>query len=137
VTPLSVCEHAVMTATATATTRPRRLWERASTAGLMTALTFAVFLVAVQHEASGCGDACYDNGLRTYEAGHHWTAYEGAWQWQAQWLIALGGLIAAIAALVTTGRLRLRRHTTGLLALAVLLAGGWIAWRLLQPPTPS
>ena len=124
------------TATATAITRARRPWERARTAGLVTALTFAVFLVAMQHESSGCGQACYDNGLRTYEAGHHWTAYEGAWQWQAQWLIALGGLVAAIAALMTTGRLRLRRHTTGLLALAVLLAVTWVAWRLLEPPTP-
>jgi hypothetical protein len=120
-----------------AITPARRVWERARTAGVLTALTFVVFLVAMQHEDTGCGDACYDGGLRTYEGGHHWTAYEGAWQWQAQWLIALGALLAAFAALVTTERLSLRRLTTGLMALSVLLAVTWIAWRLLEPPIPS
>jgi hypothetical protein len=123
--------------TVAAVTPARRLWERAKTAGLLTALTFVVFLVAMQHEDTSCGDACYDGGLRTYEGGHHWTAYEGAWQWQAQWLIALGALLAAFAALVTTERLSLRRLTTGLMALSVLLAVTWVAWRLLEPPIPS
>jgi multisubunit Na+/H+ antiporter MnhB subunit len=123
---------------ATATTTPaRRPWERAKTAGVTTALTFVVFLVAMQHETSACGQACYDTGLRTYVGGQHWTAYEGAWQWQAQWLIAFGALIAAIASLVTTERLSLRRWTTRLLALSVLLGGAWVAWRLLEPPIPS
>jgi hypothetical protein len=133
--PVSVCEHVGMTVTAI--TPSRRPWERAKTAGLTTALMFVVFLVAMQHEDSACGQACYDGGLRTYEAGHHWTAYEGAWQWQAQWLIALGALVAAFAALVTTERLTLRRWTTGLLALSVVLATAWVAWRLLEPPVPS
>jgi hypothetical protein len=123
--------------TVAATTPARRLWERARTAGLLTALTFVVFLVAMQHENTGCGDACYDSGLRTYEGGHHWTAYEGAWQWQAQWVIALGALLAAFAALVTTERLSLRRRTTGLMVASVLLALTWVAWRLLEPPIPS
>jgi hypothetical protein len=126
-----------MMATATTATPARRLWERARTAGLLTAATFVVFLVALQHEDTACGDACYDGGLRTYEGGHHWTAYEGAWQWQAQWLLALGALLTALAALVTTERLSLRRRTSGLMALSVLLAVTWVAWRLLEPPIPS
>jgi hypothetical protein len=123
--------------TATAITPARRPWERAKTAGVMTALTFVLFLVAMQHENSACGQACYDGGLRTYEAGHHWTAYEGAWQWQAQWLVALGALVTAFAALATTERLSLRRQTAGLMAASVLLATVWIAWRLLEPAVPS
>lgn len=115
----------------------RRPWERAKTAGLATVLTFFVFLLAMQHEDSACGQACYDGGLRTYEAGHRWTAYQGAWQWQAQWLIALGALVAAGAALVSTERLSWRRRTTGLMALSALLALAWIAWRLLEPSVPS
>jgi hypothetical protein len=123
--------------TATAITPARRPWARAKTAGTMTALAFVLFLLAMQHENSACGQACYDGGLRTYEAGHHWTAYEGAWQWQAQWLIALGALATAFGALATTERLSLRRQTTGLMAASVLLATAWIAWRLLEPAVPS
>jgi peptidoglycan/LPS O-acetylase OafA/YrhL len=68
----------------------------------MTALTFAVFLLAMQHEDSAGGQACRDGGLRASKPGHRWTAW-----------------------------------TTRLMALAVLLACAWVAWRLLEPPIPS
>lgn len=122
---------------AVAVTPSRRPWERARTAGWLTAATLVVFLLAVHHENTGCQEACYDNGFRTYEGGHHWTAYDGAWQWQAQWLIALGALLAAFAALVSTGRLALRRWTARLMVASTALAVAWIAWRLLEPPIPS
>lgn len=122
---------------AVAPTPSRRAWERARTAGGLTAATFVVFLLAVQHENAGCREACYDTGLRTYEGGHHWTAYDDAWQWQAQWLVALGALLAAFAALASTERLALRRWTARLMMASVALASAWIAWRLLEPPIPS
>lgn len=122
---------------ATTVTASRRTWERARTAGWLTAAAFVVFLLAMQHESTSCDQACYDTGLRTFERGHHWTAYEGAWQWQAQWLLGLGALVAAFAALVTTERLALRRWTARLMAAAVVLAVAWIAWRVLEPPIPS
>jgi hypothetical protein len=120
-----------------AVTRSRRLWERTRTAGWLTAATLVLFLLAVQHESTACKQACYDNGYRTYEGGHPWTAYEGAWQWQAQWLLGLGALLAAFAALVTTERLALRRWTTRLTIVSVALAVAWIAWRVLEPPLPA
>jgi multisubunit Na+/H+ antiporter MnhB subunit len=126
-----------MGAMAVTATAPRRAWERARTAGWLTAAAFVLFLVAMQHENTDCRVACYDIGLRTYEPGHHWTAYQGAWQWQAQWLLALGALVAAFAALVTTGRLALRRWTARLMGVAIVLAAAWIAWRALEPPIPS
>lgn len=122
---------------AVAVTRSRRTWERARTAGWTAAAMFVVFLLAVQHENTACKEACYDNGFRTYEGGHHWTAYEGAWQWQAQWLLGLGAFVTAVAALITTERLALRRWTRGLLVASVGLAVAWVAWRVLEPPIPS
>ncbi len=43
---------------AVAATRSRRTWERARTAGRLTAATFVVFLLAVQHENRACREAC-------------------------------------------------------------------------------
>lgn len=122
---------------AVAVTPTRRTWERARTAGAMTAAAFVVFLLAMQHENTACDQACYDTGLRTFERGHHWTAYEGAWQWQAQWLLGLGALVAAFAALVSTERLALRRWTTRFLMASVVFAVAWIVWRVLEPPIPT
>jgi hypothetical protein len=118
-------------------TAPRTLVQRGGTAAVACAVAFVVFLVAIQHEDSKCGQACYDGQLRTHEAGHVWTAYEGAWQWQAQWLMGIGALLCAVAALGTTGRYGLRRQTGWLVTLSALLSAGWIVWRLLEPAVPA
>jgi hypothetical protein len=117
--------------------RRRRLRERGLTAGLVTVAAFAVFLVAIQHEITGCRDACYDNGLRTYEGGHVWTAYDGSWQWQAQWLLGLLALVLGAASLATSTRMGLRRRTTALLSASLAASVLWILWRVLEPAIPS
>jgi hypothetical protein len=116
---------------------PRRLLERAATAGAVTVVAFFVMLLAIQHESSGCGDACYDGGLRTYEPGHAWTAYEGAWQWQAQWALGVGAFVLGLAALATSGRHRLRGRSMALTLGSVALVAAWLAWRLLEPAPPA
>jgi hypothetical protein len=70
------------------------------------------------------------------EGGHAWTAYQDAWQWQAQWGIALGALVLGLAALATASRFALRRWTTGLTVASAALAIAWVAWRVLEPAIP-
>jgi hypothetical protein len=114
----------------------RRVLERGTTAAVVTAVMFFVFLLAAQHEVANCGDACYDTGLRTLVRGHAWTAYEGSWQWQAQWVLGLLALVFAGVALATTTRLGLRRWTTGLLVASVVSGALWGCWLLLEPAIP-
>jgi len=115
----------------------RRALERGPTAAILTAVTFLVMLLAIQHENSDCRDACYDGGLRSYERGHAWTAYHDSWQWQAQWALGVGCLVFALAALSTASRYALRRWTTAFNVLAAACAVGWVAWRLLEPSLPT
>ena len=115
----------------------RSLLQRAGTATFACALAFVVFLLAIQHQDDSCGQSCYDGEYRTHQGGHAWTGYDGAWQWQAQWLMGLGALICAVAALATTTRYGWRRRTAALTAAALLLSAGWILWRVLEPAVPA
>jgi hypothetical protein len=117
--------------------RRRRLIERGATSAVATLLAFVVFLAAIQHEYKDCGDACYDGGLRTYEPGHGWTAYQGSWQWQGQWALALLALVLGFAAIATSTRMGLTRWTRGLLLATVVCSAAWIAWRVLEPAVPT
>jgi hypothetical protein len=117
--------------------RRRALVERGATAAVATLVGFVVFLSAIQHEYKRCGDACYDGGLRTYEGGHAWTAYQDSWQWQGQWALGLLALVLGLAAIATTTRMGLRRWTQGLLLASVLCSAGSVAWRVLEPAIPT
>jgi len=116
---------------------PRRLVGRGLAAALATAAAFFVFLFAAQHEVQNCGDSCYDGGLRTFERGHAWTAYEGSWQWQAQWALGFLALGLAIAGLATASRLEWRRRTARLVLASVACMALWGAWVLVEPAIPS
>jgi hypothetical protein len=117
--------------------RGRRLVERGATSAVATLVAFFVFLVAIQHEYRRCGEACYDGGLRTYEGGHAWTAYQDAWQWQAQWALGLLALVLGMGAIATSTRIGLRGWTRGLLLATVVCSAAWIAWRVLEPAIPT
>ncbi|WCB94152.1 hypothetical protein DSM104299_02880 [Baekduia alba] len=118
--------------------RPRRLLERGATSAIVCAGAFLVMLLAITHENHDCGLACSDgDGILPYQGGHAWTAYQDAWQWQAQWVLGIGGLVLGLAALAASTRFALRRWTLVLNALAVGCALSWIAWRLLEPPIPT
>lgn len=112
------------------------LRRRAIAAGA-TVVAFLVFLMAIVHEENGCKEACYGTALRTYEGGHGWTSYADAWQWQAQWAVALAAVVLGVAALVTSERFALRRWTLALTAGSVALTAFWVLWRLLEPAIPA
>src|SRR3954468_23565578 len=117
---------------------PRRgRLERGVTAAIVTVVAFFVMLLAIQHENTGCGDACYDGGLRSYEGGHAWTAYQDSWQWQAQWALGILALVVGLGALATSTRYAWRRWTLAGNAVATVLALAWIAWRVLEPAIPT
>jgi len=116
---------------------PRRFFERGWVAAALTLGTFLVFLYGSSHETNACRLACYDISERPYEPGHPWTFYEGAWQWQAQWGLALCAFVAALLALATSTRYRLRIWTRALNAVAIVLAVGWLVWRALEPALPT
>jgi hypothetical protein len=117
--------------------RPRGLFRRGGMAGLLTLTALFVFLFAAQHEVQNCGDACYDGGLRTFERGHAWTAYESSWQWQAQWALGFAALGLAIVGLATASRLEWRTWTVRALAASVGCMALWGAWVVLEPAIPS
>jgi hypothetical protein len=115
----------------------RRGLERRGAAGVVVAVALFVFLLAAQHENNKCGSSCLDIGVSTNEPGHAWSAYEGAWQWQAQWALALVGLVVAIVAVVLGGRFSRRREAAALTLLAAGLSAAWIVWRILEPAVPT
>jgi hypothetical protein len=115
----------------------RGMLQRGVTAGVVTVAAFVVMLLAIQHENTDCGDACYDGGLRSYESGHAWTAYQDSWQWQAQWALGIIGIVLGLGALATSGRYAWRRWTLALNCAAVACMAGWILWRVLEPPIPT
>jgi len=75
-----------------------------------------------------CDEGCYSPAS---SPGQPWTRYEDAWQWHAQFAVALLAMIVAGAALAIVRR----RPAHGLLAagVALTLAGTWIAWYLASP----
>lgn len=117
--------------------RRRRLVEGTELAAVVTVVTFFIMLLAVGHESHDCGLNCFDgDGILPHESGHPWTGYQESWQWQAQWLLGVGSLAFAFAALVASTRAGWRRWTPLGLVLAVLCGAGWVAWVLLEPANP-
>jgi hypothetical protein len=117
--------------------RPRRFAERTGLSVAVTVGAFIIMLFAVGHESHDCGLNCHDgDGILPHEPGHPWTGYQEAWQWQAQWLLGVGSLAFAVAALIASTRASWRRWTPVGNALAVLCAVAWLVWVLVQPANP-
>lgn len=118
--------------------RRRRVLERGWASAAVCVFAFLVLMFAISHENQDCGDRCFDgDGILPYEPGHAWTAYQESWQWQAQWLMAVGAMVLAVAALAASSRYAWRRWTLACNVGAVVLALGWIAWVGLEPPLPA
>src|SRR5689334_24009595 len=91
-----------------------------------TAITaFVVLLMDVQRDPNRCHPNCFDGSDNTFESGHVWTAYFGAWQWEAQLVLGWLAFIASLWALYVVGR-RSRRHTVAALGVTVALIAFWI-----------
>jgi hypothetical protein len=62
-----------------------------------TAVTgFVVLLMDVQRDPNRCHPNCFDGSDNTFESGHVWTAYFGAWQWEAQLLLGWLGFLVSL-----------------------------------------
>jgi hypothetical protein len=98
-----------------------------------TAVTgFVVLLMDVQRDPNRCHPNCFDGSDNTFEGGHVWTAYYGAWQWEAQLLLGWLGFIVSLGALYVAGR-RSRRQTLASLGASLALIAAWIVWVTVQP----
>jgi hypothetical protein len=98
-----------------------------------TAVTgFVVLLMEVQRDPNRCHPNCFDGSDNTFEAGHVWTAYFGAWQWEVQLLLGWLGFLVSLGALYVAGR-RSRRWTLASLGASIALIAAWIVWVTVQP----
>jgi hypothetical protein len=60
-----------------------------------------------------------------------WTSHASAWQWDAQFALALGGFLAALAAFYfATVR---RGPLAAAMGLAGILCGAWLVWHAASP----
>jgi hypothetical protein len=99
---------------------------------LVAVLSLVLLLVNLNRDAVRCEQDCYGT-FRTYEAGHAWTNYPTAWQWDAQNGIAGVAFIVGVAGYVCLLADR-RRWAVRLAVASVVLGLGWIAWVALSPP---
>jgi hypothetical protein len=98
-----------------------------------TAVTaFVVLLMEVQRDPDRCHPNCFDGSDNTFESGHVWTAYFGAWQWEVQLLLGWLGFLVSLGALYVAGR-RSRGWTIASLGASVALIAVWIVWVTVQP----
>jgi hypothetical protein len=98
-----------------------------------TALTgFVVLLMDVQRDPNRCHPNCFDGSDNTFESGHVWTAYFGAWQWEAQLMLGWLAFLVSLWAVYVAGR-RGRRRTIASLAASIALIAVWIVWLTVQP----
>jgi hypothetical protein len=75
--------------------------------------------------AMKCDDVCW-SPADTSGGGRSWTGNASAWQWDAQFALALGGFLAALAAFYfATIR---RGPLVAAIGLAGILCGAWAVW---------
>jgi hypothetical protein len=61
-----------------------------------------------------CDEGCYDKPAGAHEPGHAWTSYTTSWQWDAQFALAAGGVMAAVATVLADREgTRHARHLRG------------------------
>jgi hypothetical protein len=95
------------------------------------ALSVVILLFDLNRDAERCEQDCYGT-YRTYEAGHPWTNYPDAWQWDAQNVIAGVAFLVGVAAFVFM-LAESRRRAVRLAVASVVLIAVWLAWVLLSP----
>jgi len=95
--------------------------------------SLVLLLVDLNRDGERCEQECFGT-YRTYEPGHAWTNYPGAWQWDAQNAIAGVAFLVGVAAYVMLLADRPRRAVMLALACAALWAA-WLGWVALSPAT--
>ena len=82
-----------------------------------------------------CDQDCYGT-YRTYEAGHPWTNYPDAWQWDAQNILMTIAFLVAVAGFVFLLMERRQRAVRFTIA-SIALSAAFLAWVQLSPPVGS
>ncbi len=82
-----------------------------------------------------CDQECFGT-FRTFEAGHPWTNYDDAWQWDAQNAVMSIGFLLAIAAVVFLFMERRERAIKFTLA-SIAVSAVFLIWVQLSPPVGS
>jgi hypothetical protein len=100
-----------------------------------TLVSLLVLLNEQRRDSIRCDQDCYGT-YRTYEAGHPWTNYTDAWQWDAQnilmtiaFLVSLAGSVFLLA--------HNRRRAVILTIASIVLTVAFVAWVQLSPPVGS
>jgi hypothetical protein len=113
--------------------QPRgRRWMIRALAYATAVTAFVVLLMDVQRDPNRCHPNCFDGSDNTFEAGHVWTGYFDAWQWEAQLVIGWLAFLVSLWALYVAGR-RSRRWTIASLGVGIALIAAWIVWVTVQP----
>jgi hypothetical protein len=108
---------------------PRRWIGRGIGAWAFVALL--VLLNEQRRDSVRCDQDCYGT-YRTYEAGHPWTNYGDAWQWDAQNGLMTIAFLLGVAAVVflLMGR---RRRAIAFTIASIVICAGFLAWVQLSP----
>jgi hypothetical protein len=100
---------------------------------LSTGMTLVLLLFALNEDQERCEQECFGT-YRTFEAGHPWTNYPDAWQWDAQIMLAGVAFILAVAAAFSLIGEHLRRAVV-LTGVSWIFGAAWIVWVALSPAT--
>ena len=100
-----------------------------------TFVSLLVLLNEQRRDGVRCDQDCYGT-YRTYEAGHPWTNYTDAWQWDAQNILMTIAFLVAVGASVFLLAQK-RRRAVSLTGVSIVLSSVFIAWVQLSPPVGS
>jgi hypothetical protein len=100
-----------------------------------TVLSLLILLNEQRRDGVRCDQDCYGT-YRTYEAGHPWTNYPDAWQWDAQNILMTIAFLVSLAASVYLLAQR-RRRAVILTFASIVLTAAFLGWVQLSPPVGS
>jgi hypothetical protein len=103
--------------------------------GAWVLVSLLLLLNEQRRDSVRCDQDCYGT-YRTYEAGHPWTNYRDAWQWDAQNILMTIAFLVAVAGFVFLLMERRQRAVRCTIA-SIVLSAAFLAWVQLSPPVGS
>jgi hypothetical protein len=103
--------------------------------GAWVLVSLLLLLNEQRRDSVRCDQDCYGT-YRTYEAGHPWTNYHDAWQWDAQNILMTIAFLVAVAGFVFLLMERRQRAVRFTIA-SIVLSAVFLAWVQLSPPVGS
>ena len=103
--------------------------------GLWALVSLLLLLNEQRRDGVRCDQDCYGT-YRTFEAGHPWTNYPDAWQWDAQNILMTIAFLLGVAGFVFLLMDRRPRAVRFTIA-SIVLTLAFLAWVQLSPPVGS